>query len=246
MKTYTTRDARGIANALASLLPFKTHGAMEGYPTEWQMPGRLPRAAREQLRLDVEARRLAYVVRSYSTPIAWAVRYPAGGVLWRVVSDKFSITTTKHQSTTRYALSIADYADIRPVGGYLDCGHPAPEPSNLSDGIARTADGFSVCPDCAAWADAYRLATTGRVVACPNEAGRLTVWTGNQIPHLFVGHGASIGVSETVHVYGRFEPGMAATFKPYKGQGPVLDALAKTARRALSRKTLAAVTGADK
>lgn len=43
----------------------------------------------------------AYIVRSYGTPIAWFTLLEG----WYLVSQKFSVTTSKHQNATRRAIA---------------------------------------------------------------------------------------------------------------------------------------------
>lgn len=59
----------------------------------------------EFIRLSNEFKTGAYVVFSYSTPIAW---YGANG--WYVVEQKFSSTTSKQQNYIRRALSVRQAA----------------------------------------------------------------------------------------------------------------------------------------
>lgn len=103
MSNISTRDAQGIAKAIANGEAFTTHGALKGGPTDPAMPltswdmGRLPRE------WYVGAMFATYVVWSYGTPIAWI---DADGA-WQCPGVKYSVTTSKHQSTTRYAFHIA-------------------------------------------------------------------------------------------------------------------------------------------
>ena len=55
--------------------------------------GRLAGADRERFDADRDA--IAYAVMSYGTPIAWLT--PRG---WHVVAQRFSVTTSRHQSVT--------------------------------------------------------------------------------------------------------------------------------------------------
>lgn len=63
--------------------------------------GMLNENDRRLLTADNEAGDL-YVVWSYDTPIAWYVKGA-----WRIVTQKFSRTTSRHQSVVRRALSPA-------------------------------------------------------------------------------------------------------------------------------------------
>lgn len=47
--------------------------------------------------------RITYIIRSYFTPIAW--RYESeNGPVWHVVNQRFSPSTTRHQSAASYAI----------------------------------------------------------------------------------------------------------------------------------------------
>jgi hypothetical protein len=98
----TTRSIR-TAEAIRDREDFRTSGALYGEETGrmsvWQS-GKLSGADYDQFVLD--APYVDYVVWSYSTPIAWhwtsqnPTAQPQQG--WHVVSQKFSPTTSKHQS----------------------------------------------------------------------------------------------------------------------------------------------------
>lgn len=85
--------------ALSNRLPFTTGGALRGdYHTadtvsRWDL-GRLNDDEANRFMIDHLAG-IAYVVWSYGTPIAW-VR--DDGTVYRV-SQRFSVTTSRHQST---------------------------------------------------------------------------------------------------------------------------------------------------
>lgn len=93
----TTRSIR-TAQAIRDREDFRTSGALYGESTgrlgSWQT-GKLSGDDLDQFRLDAE--HVDYVVWSYSTPIAWHVTGPNLD-RWHVVAQKFSRTTTKHQS----------------------------------------------------------------------------------------------------------------------------------------------------
>lgn len=87
-KRVTTRTAHDV---IAARKDFKTSGSLRGESksvgyTPWT--GYLPAEWHESVR------QASYVVYSYSTPIGWWSE--ADG--WTVPSEKYSITTTKHQS----------------------------------------------------------------------------------------------------------------------------------------------------
>lgn len=98
MTKMSTRDAQGISIKARNRDPFKTRGALEGRETfgRWDS-GRLPS---EFVDSFVSA---DYAVFSYATPIAWHV--PEFG--WVMPETRYSLTTTRHQSTVRYALSLS-------------------------------------------------------------------------------------------------------------------------------------------
>lgn len=56
--------------------------------------------AEEFARFKQDEIRVDYVVYSYGTPIAWRT-----SEAWYVVSQKFSVTTSKHQNLTRRAIA---------------------------------------------------------------------------------------------------------------------------------------------
>ena len=94
----TTRNAATIAHAIRQGENFTTSGALRGeaFPI-FIGTGRMPDSEAAQLR----AARIDYVVYSYGTPIA----YRANGE-WTIPDAKYSATTSKHQSTIRYALGL--------------------------------------------------------------------------------------------------------------------------------------------
>jgi len=57
--------------------------------------------AYEQWRADCEGGRITYVVRSYFTPIAWFTKDRG----WIVPAEKYSVTTSRHQSIVRRAVA---------------------------------------------------------------------------------------------------------------------------------------------
>lgn len=93
----TTRDACTIARALRNGEPFTTSGALSGEAYPLIVGG-------GRLSYDWASRidRPVYVVRSYATAIAWQ-NYDG---TWVVPDDKYSPTTSKHQSTVRRALRL--------------------------------------------------------------------------------------------------------------------------------------------
>ena len=63
--------------------------------------GRLDAEEYAKLVQAKDSARVAYVVYSYGTPIAWHT----DGQGWYVVSQKFSVTTSKHQNLVRRAIA---------------------------------------------------------------------------------------------------------------------------------------------
>lgn len=95
----TTTRSRRTAEAIRDREDFRTSGAMYGESTgslgAWDS-GYLSGPDLDQFRLDMTF--VDYVVWSYRTPIAWHVRDNEGNERWHVVGEKFSSTTSKHQS----------------------------------------------------------------------------------------------------------------------------------------------------
>ena len=83
------------AQAIADRIPFRTHGALYAVAGTHDGSGRLN--SDEARRFFGEVRdcdQTCYVVYSYDTPIAWWT--PEHG--WHIVEQRFSVTTTRHQS----------------------------------------------------------------------------------------------------------------------------------------------------
>jgi len=91
MKLNTNKASSAIAN----FQDFKTYGALSGDNvdglSEWRGDsGLLSGEDKEQFVADSD--KIRYVVKSYSTPIAWYARGK-----WYKVKQKFSVATSKHQ-----------------------------------------------------------------------------------------------------------------------------------------------------
>ena len=56
-------------------------------------------------RFKEDEARIRYVVKSYATPIAWRLDDGA----WIVPEEKYSATTSRHQSRVRRAVQLAEY-----------------------------------------------------------------------------------------------------------------------------------------
>ena len=99
----TTRNASAIADALRNCEDFTTPGALKGVANpRFVNFGRMPvvdASAMYRARDDVG---IDYVVYSYGTAIA----YRTENKEWVVPDAKYSVTTSRHQSTIRYALTL--------------------------------------------------------------------------------------------------------------------------------------------
>ena len=94
----TTRNANAIARAIRQGEDFTTSGALKGEACPaFISTGRMPDSDAAKLR----AAKIDYVVYSYGTPIA----YRANGE-WVTPDAKYSVTTSKHQTSIRYALGL--------------------------------------------------------------------------------------------------------------------------------------------
>jgi hypothetical protein len=56
-------------------------------------------------RFKEDEARIRYVVKSYATPIAWKL----DDGTWEVPAEKYSVTTSRHQSVVRRAVQLAEY-----------------------------------------------------------------------------------------------------------------------------------------
>lgn len=100
-----TNQVEGCRLATGGLVPFKASAL-----TGWAGPvlggmGMLPDEWRAKYRADES--RVVYVVRSYATPIGWAVSSETDygmGLFWVVPPVKYSVTTSRHQGYLRRAI----------------------------------------------------------------------------------------------------------------------------------------------
>lgn len=93
---------REFKRVLEALKPFKTGGALKGV-TSVEGFGRFVNGPQyNQMRSDWLANEIDYVVYSYATPIAW---HNSRANEWRTNNDKYSMTTTHHQSAIFTAIS---------------------------------------------------------------------------------------------------------------------------------------------
>ena len=100
----TTRDAHDIARALRNGEPFATSGALKGIANPWWVEsGRMRESDRAEMYSARDSIGIDYVIYSYGTPIA----YRTADGNWTIPDAKYSVTTSKHQSTIRYAVGIA-------------------------------------------------------------------------------------------------------------------------------------------
>lgn len=101
--TGTATNIRTAADRIANREPFTAGGNAYGEPNfrgqsfSAGTVGALPSLWRDKFYLDVN--RVDYVVYSYHTPIAWHT--PDG---WTIPDAKYSVSTSKHQTTVRWAV----------------------------------------------------------------------------------------------------------------------------------------------
>ena len=98
MKQLNQRDA---IHYIANRDEFKASALSGNFKDYTPSEGRLNREEYALLESAMNESRIAYVVFSYGTPIAWHT--DARG--WYVVAQKFSVTTSKHQNLTRNAIA---------------------------------------------------------------------------------------------------------------------------------------------
>ena len=104
----TTRNAAAIARALQNCESFTTSGALKGVANPpWIHPGRIKSDDGAAMYRACDEIGIDYIVYSYGTPIAYRTKGDGGDGEWTIPDAKYSVTTTKHQSTIQYAISIA-------------------------------------------------------------------------------------------------------------------------------------------
>ena len=99
----TTRNAAMIARAIKNGEDFTTSGALKGIANPWWVNSGYMRdgdsaamySARDNIGID-------YIIYSYGTPIA----YRTNNGEWAIPDAKYSVTTSKHQATIRYAVTL--------------------------------------------------------------------------------------------------------------------------------------------
>ena len=98
MPALNQRDA---IHYIANRDEFKASALSGTFKDYTPSEGRLNREEYEILESAMNESRIAFVVFSYGTPIAWHT--DARG--WYIVEQKFSVTTSKHQNLTRRAIA---------------------------------------------------------------------------------------------------------------------------------------------
>lgn len=103
MTIRLTTRSRATAEAIRDLVPFRTsspnfYGEAYDNAPSYLYGGYLRGGDAEALSRDLNIKAIDYVVWSYSTPIAWHVGARQGEpARWHIVSQSFSVTTSKHQ-----------------------------------------------------------------------------------------------------------------------------------------------------
>lgn len=99
----TTRNPGPIAKKLLARESFNTNGALKGVAKpSWFDHGKISVRDFCTLQSDKQAYGIDYVIYSYDTPIAWLFNKNGGS--WAMPDAKYSVTTSKHQTTIRAAI----------------------------------------------------------------------------------------------------------------------------------------------
>lgn len=85
VKSGSMQSRQNTLDAIRRRVPFATSGALIGVAGNPGVVGML------------SANSIDYIVFSYKTPIAWH----CADTIWYIVDQKFSVTTTNHQSVVR-------------------------------------------------------------------------------------------------------------------------------------------------
>ena len=102
MAIHSTATKNTIRNGIATLTDFRAPATLSGTWEDGPLyMGRLSSEGQEQMREDTRGASRVYVVRSYETPIAWYVE----GRGWSQAAEKFSVSTTNHQSIVASAIA---------------------------------------------------------------------------------------------------------------------------------------------
>lgn len=154
MKRLTTRGP-ATAEAIRDAIPFTTSGALyaEVNTSTYIYSGHLNGVEAEILRTD-GLDGINYVVWSYSTPIAW--RRTDGR--WRVVAQRFSITTSKHQGNLYLIPREVHDTEVTPIGGPntpVKRGHPRWRAECATCGTVLRL--FTLKPDAETFAHGHRF-----------------------------------------------------------------------------------------
>lgn len=104
MLKLTTHDSwSAYVTALRECRDFRTGGALRGEETRHvASSGQLSPELQTSIRVLAAEGKLRYIVYSYATPIAW--RDTEG--VWYTPAEKYSVTTSKHQSKIFAAISM--------------------------------------------------------------------------------------------------------------------------------------------
>ena len=102
MAIHSTTTKNTIRDGIATLSDFRAPATLSGTWEDGPLyMGRLSSDEQERMRRDTRDASRVYVVRSYETPIAWYVE----GRGWSQVDEKFSVSTTNHQSHVSVAIA---------------------------------------------------------------------------------------------------------------------------------------------
>ena len=93
IRSAATRSA--IRNGITNRVPFKAPATLSGAWEDGSLYlGRMSSGEQSRIREETSEAPRVYVVRSYTTPVAWYVE----GRGWSVTTDKHSVTTGGHVS----------------------------------------------------------------------------------------------------------------------------------------------------
>ena len=99
IRSAATRSA--IRNGITNRVPFKAPATLSGAWEDGPLYlGRMSSEEQSRIREETKDAPSVYVVRSYSTPVAWFT--DTNG--WSVTTDKHSVTTGGHVSAIRQAI----------------------------------------------------------------------------------------------------------------------------------------------
>ena len=102
MAIHSTTTKNTIRDGIATLSDFRAPATLSGTWEDGPLyMGRLSSEGQDRMREDTRDASRVYVVRSYKTPIAWYVE----GHGWSQADEKFSVSTTNHQSHVSAAIA---------------------------------------------------------------------------------------------------------------------------------------------